>query len=176
MLRNEKEALIAEATRLLAETESLFVSDYRGLTVAQLSELRGKLREQGASIKVLKNTLGRIAAERAGRSELSPLLCGPTAVTLCGDDPVGAARTLADYARLHPELAVRGGFLNDKIIDGPGVKVLATLPARDVLVAQLVGTMAAPLSGLVTVLQGTIRAFVRALDQVAAQRAAAGEV
>jgi large subunit ribosomal protein L10 len=175
MLRNEKEALIAEATQLLTETGSLFVSDYRGLTVAQLSELRARLREHGATIRVLKNTLGRIAAERAGRSELGPLLSGPTAITLCGDDPVAAAKALADYARQHPELAVRGGLLNDSIIDAPGVKTLATLPSRDVLVAQLVGTVAAPLSGLVTVLQGTIGAFVRALGQVADQRAAAGE-
>jgi large subunit ribosomal protein L10 len=153
----------------------MFVSDYRGLTVAQLSELRGKLRESGASFRIVKNTLGGIAAERAGRAALSPLLGGPTAVTICGDDLVGAAKALADFAKTHPQLAVRGGLLEASLIDADGVKALASLPPRDALIAQVVGTMAAPMTGLVTVLQGTVSGFVRALNQVAQQKAAAGE-
>ena len=100
---------------------------------------------------------------------------GPTAVTFCGDDLVGAAKALADFAKTHPQLEVRGGLLDASLIDPAGVKALASLPPRDVLIAQVVGTMAAPMTGLVTVLQGTISGFVRALDQVAQQRAAAGE-
>ena len=103
------------------------------------------------------------------------LLSGPTAVTFCGDDLVGAAKALADFARTHPQLEVRGGLLESSIIDASGVKALASMPSRDVLVAQVVGTMAAPLTGLVTVLQGTISGFVRALNQVAEQRSAAVE-
>lgn len=175
MLRDEKEAVIAEVARLLADSETVFVSDYRGLTVAQLSELRAKLRENGASFKVVKNTLGSIAAERADRGGMRDLLSGPTAVTFCGDDLVGAAKALAEFARTHPQLDVRGGLLQSTVIDAAGVKALASLPPRDVLVAQVVGTIAAPLTGLVTVLQGTISGFVRALNQVAEQRAAAGE-
>jgi large subunit ribosomal protein L10 len=175
MLRNEKEAVIAEVAQLLTGTENLFVSDYRGLTVAELRELRGKLRESGATFKVVKNTLGGIAADRAGRAEVRELLSGPTAVTFCGDDLVGAAKALADFARTHPQLAVRGGVLESTTLDPAGVEALAQLPPRDVLVAQFVGTMAAPLTGLVTVLQGTVGGFVRALNQVAEQRAAAGE-
>jgi large subunit ribosomal protein L10 len=175
MLRNEKEAVIAEVTQLLSETDNLFVSDYRGLTMAELSELRVKLRGSGASFKVVKNTLGTIAAERAERHMLKEMLAGPTAVTFCGDDLVGAAKTLADFARTHPRLEVRGGLLESSLVDANGVKALATLPARDVLVAQVVGTMAAPLTGFVTVLQGTIGGFVRALNQVAEQRATAAE-
>ena len=152
MLRNDKDAVIAEVQQLLTNTENLFVSDYRGLTVAELAELRGKLRQSGASFKIVKNTLGGIAADKAGREPVKELLSGPTAVTFCGDDLVGAAKALSD-----------------------GVKALASLPPRDVLIAQVVGTMAAPMTGLVTVLQGTISGFVRALDQVAQQRAAAGE-
>jgi large subunit ribosomal protein L10 len=175
MLRNEKEAVIAEVAQLLTERENVFVSDYRGLTMAQLTELRAKLRESGASFRVVKNTLGGIAAERAGRVELSPLLSGPTAVTFCGDDLVGAAKALADFAKTHPQLAVRGGLLEMNLIDAESVKALASLPPRDALIAQVVGTMAAPMTGLVTVLQGTVSAFVRALNQVAQQKAAAGE-
>jgi large subunit ribosomal protein L10 len=175
MLRDDKEAVIAEVADLLASSETMFVSDYRGLTVAQLSELRGKLRESGARFRIVKNTLGGIAAERAGRTELSPLLGGPTAVTFCGDDLVGAAKALADFAKTHPQLEVRGGLLETSLIDAEGVKALASLPPRDTLIAQVVGTMAAPMIGLVTVLQGTVSGFVRALDQVAQQKAAAGE-
>ena len=175
MLRHEKEAVIAEVAQLLAGSENLFVSDYRGLTVAELAELRGKLRESGARFKIVKNTLGGIAASKAGREPVKELLSGPTAVTFCGDDLVGAAKALSDFARTHPQLEVRGGVLDASLIDQEGVKALASLPPREVLIAQVVGTMAAPMTGLVTVLQGTISGFVRALDQVAQQRAAAGE-
>ena len=175
MLRNEKDAVIAEVEQLLTDTENLFVSDYRGLTVAELAELRTKLRESGARFKIVKNTLGGIAADKAGREPVKELMSGPTAVTFCGDDLVGAAKALADFAKTHPQLEVRGGLLDASLIDAAGVKAIAILPPRDVLVAQLVGTMAAPMTGLVTVLQGTISGFVRALDQVAQQRAAAGE-
>jgi large subunit ribosomal protein L10 len=175
MLRNEKDAVIAEVQQLLTDTENLFVSDYRGLTVEELAELRGKLRQSGASFKIVKNTLGGIAADRSGRVTVKELLAGPTAVTFCGEDLVAAAKALSDFAKTHPQLAVRGGVLDASLIDPDGVKRLAGLPSRDVLIAQLVGTMAAPMTGLVTVLQGTISGFVRALDQVAQQRAAAGE-
>lgn len=175
MLRNDKDAVIAEVQQLLTDTENLFVSDYRGLTVAELAELRGKLRQSGASFKIVKNTLGGIAADKAGREPVKELLSGPTAVTFCGDDLVGAAKALADFGKTHPQLAVRGGLLEASLIDAEGVKALASLPPRDTLIAQVVGTMAAPMTGLVTVLQGTVSGFVRALDQVARQKAAAGE-
>lgn len=175
MLRDDKEAVIAEVAQLLEERETVFVSDYRGLTVASLTELRGKLRESGARVKVVKNTLGGIAADRAGREAIKELLSGPTAVTFCGDDVVAAAKALSEFARTHPQLVVRGGLLQSSLIDANGVKALASMPPREVLVAQVVGTMAAPLTGLVTVLQGTISGFVRALNQVAEKRAAAGE-
>jgi large subunit ribosomal protein L10 len=175
MLREEKDAVIAEVQQLLTDTENLFVSDYRGLTVEELAELRGKLRQSGASFKIVKNTLGGIAADRSGRITVKELLAGPTAVTFCGEDLVGAAKALSDFAKTHPQLVMRGGVLDASLIDPDGVKVLASLPPRDVLIAQVVSTMAAPMTGLVTVLQGTISGFVRALDQVVQQRAAAGE-
>ncbi|MCX6373228.1 MAG: 50S ribosomal protein L10 [Actinobacteria bacterium] len=175
MLRKEKEAVIAEVAQLLTDTDNLFVSDYRGLTVADLTALRGTLRESGASFRVVKNKLGGIAAGRAGREAVKDMLSGPTAVTFCGDDVVAAAKALADFAKKHPQLEVRGGLLESTYIDPAGVKVLASLPPRDVLIAQLVATMAAPMTGLVTVLQGTVSGFVRALNQVAQQRAAADE-
>ncbi len=176
MLRKEKEAIIEETTSLLGGSEALYVSDYRGLTVAQLTQLRAALRERGATLHVLKNTLTTIAAERAGRDNLKQLLSGPTAVAFCGEDLVGPAKTLNDYARANPALVLRGAVLQGSIIDADGVRRLASLPPREVLLGRVVGTMAAPLTGLVTVLQGTISGLARALDQVAQQRAAAGEI
>ena len=175
MLRKEKEAIIEETTRLLGGSDALYVSDYRGLTVVQLTQLRAALRQRGATLHVLKNTLTTIAAERAGRDDLKELLSGPTAVAFCGEDLVGPAKALNDYARTNPALVLRGALLQGSIIDADGVRRLASLPPREVLVGQVVGTMAAPLTGLVTVLQGTISGFARALNQVAQQRAAAGE-
>jgi large subunit ribosomal protein L10 len=175
MLRNEKEAVIAEVAQLLTDRENLFISDYRGLKVAELTQLRDKLRESGANFMVVKNTLGSIAADRAGREAVKDMLSGPTAVTFCGDDVVAAAKALADFAKTHPQLEVRGGLLESSFIDPAGIKVLASLPPRDALIAQVLATMAAPMTGLVTVLQGTVSGFVRALNQVAQQRAAADE-
>ncbi len=175
MLRREKEAIIEETARLLSDSEALYVSDYRGLTVAQLTQLRAALRERGAALHVLKNTLTSIAAERAGRENIKELLSGPTAVAFCGEDLLGPAKALSDYARANQALVLRGGVLQGSVLDADGVRRLASLPPREVLVGQVVGTMAAPLTGLVTVLQGTISGFVRALNQVAEQRAAAGE-
>ena len=172
MLRKEKDAVIAEVAELLESADTVFVSDYRGLTVAQLSELRGSLRQSGARFRIVKNTLGTLAAERAGRGAVKDLLNGPTAVTFCGDDPVAAAKAIADYARTHPQLEVRGGLMGGTLLDAGQLRALASLPPRDTLIAQVVGTLAAPMTGLVTVLQGTISGFVRALNQVAEQKAA----
>ena len=129
MLRNEKDAVIAEVQQLLTDTENMFVSDYRGLTVEELAELRGKLRQSGASFKIVKNTLGGIAADRAGRETVKELLAGPTAVTFCGEDLVGAAKALSDFAKTHPQLEVRGGLLDASLIDPDGVKVAGQPPA-----------------------------------------------
>ncbi|HJW76467.1 MAG TPA: 50S ribosomal protein L10 [Thermoleophilia bacterium] len=174
MLRTDKQAIIEETVRLLDGCEALYVGDYRGLTVAELTKLRASLRDRGATLRVLKNTLTSIAAEQAGQQSLKELLSGPTAVAFCGEDLVGPAKALSDYARANPAFVVRGGVLQGNVLDADGVRRLAALPSREVLVAQVVGTMAAPLTGLVTVLQGTISGFVRALDQVAQQRATGG--
>ena len=173
MLRKDKEPIVDEMTQLLAGSETMVVADYRGLTVAELSELRAKLRERGTSLHVMKNTLAKIAAERSGRQNMVELLSGPTAVAFIGDDLIGAAKALTEYARTHKQFELRGGFIQNQVIGAAGVKMLATLPSREALIAQVVGTMAAPLTGLVTVLQGTISGFVRTLNQVAEQKGVA---
>jgi large subunit ribosomal protein L10 len=175
MLRKQKDAIVAETARKLAGSDTLFVSDYRGLTVAELTQLRGELRQRGATFHVLKNTLTRRAAGEAGREELAELLSGPSGVTFCDDDPVGPAKALVEFGRTHPQLEVRGGYLQGAIIGADAVRTLSALPPREVLIGQVVGTMAAPITGLVTVLHGTLAGLVRSLQQIADQKAAAGE-
>src|SRR5674476_658755 len=146
MLRNEKEAVIAEVTQLLTDTENVFVSDYRGLTVAQLKELRDKLRESGASFRVVKNTLSGIAADRADRGAIKEMLSGPTAVTFCGEDLGAAAKALSEFARTHPQLEVRGGLLDASVIDAAGVKGMTVLELSEMVKAleEEFGVSAAP--------------------------------
>lgn len=173
MHRKDKETFVEEVAGLLADAEVMYVSDYRGLTVAQISDLRGRLRPSGARLRVLKNTLTRRAAAQAGRDELLELLNGPTAITFCGDDPVAPAKALVEFAKKNDALDVRGGVLQGKPIGAADIKALATLPPRHALIGQVVGTMAAPLSGLVTVLGATIGGLARSLQQIAEQKAAA---
>jgi len=173
MERKDKEAFVEEVAGLLGEADVMYVSDYRGLTVAEISELRGALRPSGAQFRVLKNTLTRRAAESAGRQDLLPLLTGPTAITFCGDDPVAPAKALAEYAKRNDSLVLRGGLLEGKPIEASDIKALAALPPREALLGQVVGTMMAPVTGLVTVLDGTIGGLARALQQIADQKEAA---
>ena len=176
MLRNEKDAVIAEVQQLLTDTENLFVSDYRGLTVEELAELRGKLRQSGAQLQGRQEHAGR-HRRRQVWSRARSRSCWPAR-----PPSPSAAKTWSAPPRLCRTSPRRirssrcaAALLDASLIDPDGVKALASLPSRDVLIAQVVGTMAAPMTGLVTVLQGTISGFVRALDQVAQQRAAAGE-
>jgi large subunit ribosomal protein L10 len=173
MHRNTKGEVIAELREELAAAPSLLVADPRGLTVAQLRELRGALRPHGATFRVSKNTLTRIAAREAGRESLVGLLSGPTAIAFCREDPAPVAKAMSDFAKASKALELRGAVLDDREIDASGVQRLATLPTRDQLLAQFVGGVAAPLSGLVNVLAAVPRGLVVALDQVRQQKEAA---
>jgi len=173
MERKDKEAFVEEVAGLFGEADAMYVADYRGLTVAEIGELRGALRPSGARFRVLKNTLTRRAAKSAGRDDLLPLLSGPTAIAFCAEDPVAPARALADFARTHEALVLRGGLLEGATIESADIKALASLPPRDALLGQVVGTMVAPISGLVTVLSETVGGLARTLQQIADQKEAA---
>jgi len=165
----------AETIQLIKEklekAQAVVLTDYRGLNVAQVTELRKKLRDAGVEYKVLKNTLTKIAAKEVGIDEaIDNYLEGPIALAFTYDDPVAVAKILADYAKDHDKLEIKAGILENKIIDAAGVNALAKLPAREVLIAQALAGMQAPISGLVNVLQGSIRNLVYALDAVRAQK------
>ena len=178
MQRTEKERVVAELAEQLRSTESLIVADYRGLTNAQLEELRGKLRGSGARLQVVKNTLTRRAAEEAGAGPLLALLEGPTAIAFVDaeGDPVAVAKALSDTARATKVLALRGGTLSGRSISGAEVEELAKLPAPDVIKSQLVGVIVAPLTQLTGLLAAPVRDLVGLIDARIAQLEEGGDI
>jgi large subunit ribosomal protein L10 len=173
MHRDKKTQVVAELTEEIRGATALLVADPRGLNVGQLSELRRSLRTHGASFRVTKNTLGRIAAREAGSEALVDLLAGPSGVALCTTDPAPVAKALADFARTSRLLELRGGVLDGRAIDAADARRLATLPPRQELLAQLVGSLASPIQGFANVLAQLPRSLVVALDQIRQQKEAA---
>jgi len=171
----EKVAAIQDLERRLRASPVVILTDYRGLTVDEIGTLRGRLREANVEYRVAKNTLLAIAAERCGVADLSRFLTGPTAVAFGRDDPGMPARVLQEFIRQYRKLEIKGGVVDGEAVDADGVRLLATLPSRLELLARALGTMQAPLRGLVTVLSAPARALVTALDAVRAQREGAGD-
>jgi large subunit ribosomal protein L10 len=171
MQKTEKERVVAELTEQLRRTDSLIVADYRGLTNVQLEELRAKLRPHGARFSVVKNTLTRRAAEAAGAESLLALLEGPVAIAFVETegDPVAVAKALADTARETKIMVLRGGVLDGAPITGDDVEALAKLPPVDMLRAQLVGAIVAPLTQLAALLAAPLRDLVGLIDARIAQ-------
>ena len=165
-IRPEKAGKVAELKDLLSSSKGAVLVDYCGLTVAEDTELRSKMREAGVKYMVAKNTFIRIAAKEAGIEGLDAYLEHNTAVAFSAEDPVAPAKILNDFSKDHKALEIKVGILDGKVIALDEVKALAELPSREELLAKLVGSMQAPISGLVNVLQGTIRNFVYTLEAV----------
>jgi large subunit ribosomal protein L10 len=165
MHKSDKERLVAELTERLKGAETLIVADYRGLTVTEIGDLRGKLLESGASFSVVKNTLTRRAAEAAGVDALLALLEGPTAIAFLesGGDPVAVAKAL-DAAAKTEVLVIKGGLLEGAEIGADDVKQLAKLPPTDVLRAQVVGAIAGSLTAVVGLFAAPMREMVGVID------------
>ena len=151
MKKEDKERVVAQLTEQLRTSETLLVADYRGLTMPQIDELRGKLIEHGARFAVVKNTLTRRAAEAAGNEPLLALLEGPTAIAFIesGGDAVAVAKALVDAARDTKVLEVRGGVFEGRPIEAGEIESLAKLPPVDVLRGQVLGAITAPLTTIV---------------------------
>lgn len=174
MARPDKVQVVEQVKERLGRVQGAVIADYRGLNVAEVTELRKQLREAGVEYKVLKNTLTIRAAREAGMESIIPLLTGPTAIAFGYDDPVVAAKIISDFSKDHKALEVKGGLLDGEVLDVDGVKALADLPSREVLLGQVARGMQAPIAGMVNVLQGNIRKFVYALEAVRKQREEAG--
>jgi large subunit ribosomal protein L10 len=167
MKKSDKERVVSELAERLKASTTLIVADYRGLTMPQIDDLRGKLLEHGARFAVVKNTLTRRAAEQAGTEALLALLEGPTAIAFLESDgdPVAVAKALSNAARETQQiLVIRGGIMEGKTISEEDVQNLAKLPPADVLRAQLVGAVAAPMSTVVGLFNAPLRDIVGVLQ------------
>jgi large subunit ribosomal protein L10 len=166
MHKSEKERVIAELTERLRVSQTLIVADYRGLTMPEIDGLRGELLKHGARFSVVKNTLTRRAAEAAGADAVLAMLEGPTAIAFLESegDPVAVAKALSDAVRTTKILVIRGGVLDGKTISAEDVDNLAKLPPTDVLRAQLVSAIAAPLSTVVGIFTAPLRDLVGVID------------
>ena len=165
--RDEKAQVVAEVAGRLEATETVVTADFRGLTVAELAQLREKLREADAEMTVVKNTLSRLAAEQTGRSALVQYLAGPTGLVWVNGDPARAAKALSDFEKTHQEVfTIRGGVLGAEDLPADSIVRLASLPSREQLLAQLAGGIAAPLTGLAGGLSSLIGTLARTLAAV----------
>jgi large subunit ribosomal protein L10 len=176
MHRDDKERVVAELTERLRTSETLLVADYRGLTNAQITELRTKLIAAGARFSVVKNTLTRRAAEAAGADGLLALLEGPTAIAFleAGGDPVAVAKALADVSRDTRVLELRGGVMQGATISAAQAEELAKLPPVDVLRGQVLGAITAPLTTIVGLFNAPLQNLVGLIDARIAQLEADG--
>jgi large subunit ribosomal protein L10 len=169
MPTSAKAHTIDELTEQLANAKLIVLTDYRGLRVADLQDLRTNLRKNGGEIRVAKNTLTRIAAENAGISGLEPFLEGPLAIGLSNDDIVAFSKSLSDFARTSRILTIRGGVLDKNFITAEQVEAISTLPSKEVLQAKLLGLLQSPMARTVGVLSGPSRSIAYVLQARADQ-------
>jgi len=161
---NEKKAVVSALVERLKGAQAGVIADYRGLTVAQDTELRKKLREAGVEYTIVKNTLTRFAANEVGLTDLDPILHGPSALATSATDVVAPAKILVEFAKDNEQLEIKAGFVDGKVIDANEVKVYASIPSKEVLISKMLGSLQAPIGNL-----------VRTLDAVAKRDEAAAE-
>jgi large subunit ribosomal protein L10 len=167
----QKQETVTTLVGRLQRAPTVYVTDFTGLNVAKVTELRRRLRAAGVEYVVVKNTLARRALDAAAVPALSEHLAGPTALVLAGRDPVGAAKVLADFAKEHEKPAIRVGLVEGKAVSPEQVKRLATLPPKTELLAQLGGAFQAPMAGWVGAMQGLLQMMVGALEALKTTRA-----
>jgi large subunit ribosomal protein L10 len=168
-----KRESVAELREVLSTSRTLIVSEYRGLTVKEIAEIRRALNKQDVTYRIVKNRLMRIAAQDSVGEALSPLLVGPTAIAF-GNDESSTARAVIDATRPYRVVTITGAVLGDRAISADAVRNLASLPSREVLLAKLAGGMQAPVATLAGLLAANIRNLGYALSQVRDQKAQSG--
>jgi large subunit ribosomal protein L10 len=170
MNREEKAAVIDQIAEEIGGSEAIFAVDYRGITVAQIKDLRVKLSAADASLQVTKNSLAELAADKASAAELKPLLVGPTALAFAKGDAAAVAKILSDTARaLRGPLEGKGGYMGGSFLTAAQVDAIAKLPTRQVLYGQLVGVVASPISGVVRGLNALIQGLAIQLGAISDQ-------
>ena len=167
---------VADLRELVGQTQAAILTDYRGLSVAELTDLRKKLRDTGAEFRVVKNTLFKRAADGLMPvDQLDTFLSGPTAIGFAKSDPVGTAKALLDFAQAHRAMSVKAGVMEGRVLDVPQVEALSRTPPREVLIAQMLGSLNSPIAGFVGTLNGIISNFVFTLQAIADKQGGAGE-
>jgi large subunit ribosomal protein L10 len=173
VIRPEKVAMIADYKAALSTAKGVVLADFRGIKVSQDTKLRRKMREAGIQYSVIKNNMASIAAKEAGIEGLDDFLKGPLAMVSSAKDPVAPAKLISEFAKENKILEIKGGLVEGKVIGPDAVRALAMLPSREVLLAKALGSMQAPIVGLVNVLHGNLRKLVCALDAVRQQKESA---
>ena len=165
---SEKQAIVADLVEKFRNAQGGVFVDFAGTTVAADTEMRRAMRAAGVEYAVVKNTLTRIAANQVGFEELDPILNGSTAMAVCHSDPVAAAKIICEYAnKKDSTIKIKAGFVDGKVISAAEVQALSELPSKEVLVAQVLGTMMAPVTSFATVLNANIRGLAVALQAIA---------
>jgi large subunit ribosomal protein L10 len=176
MARPEKTAAVDEIRTKLTESDAAVLTEYRGLTVTELADLRAQLRPADTEYKVFKNTLARRAVEAAGLEELLPMLSGPTAIAFVRGDAVVAAKALKEFGKGNPALIIKGGLLGPRVLTTAEVESLAEIEPRDVLLARLAGGFQAPLVKAAGLFQAFTRNFAYGIKAYVDQRVEGGEL
>lgn len=172
MNKTSKEQVVSELAAKLKEAKASFLADYRGLTVEEVNDLRGKLREAGVEYRVVKNTLLKLATKGTDAAILEEHLLGPTAIAIAGDDPVAPAKILNDYAKTNDKFELKVGTLDGQLLTIDDIKALADLPSREVLLGKMLGSINAPVSNFVGVLAAVPRSLVQVLSAIQDKKAA----
>ncbi len=162
--RAKKEQLVQAYTEQLNSSEAVIITDYRGLKVTELQQLRAKIREAEGSFSVVKNTLARRALAEAGLPIADEMLIGPVGIGFCQHNVSGVVKAIVDFSKDNELLTIKGGLLGDKVIDEAAVKDLASLPSIDVLRAQLLGLINAPATQLAGVLASGVRQVINVFN------------
>ena len=172
MNRTQKEDLVAELNETFGETTMVVVTHYSGLTVSEMSDLRVRMRESGASFKVTKNRLTRLALKDTKFENLEDLFKGPTAIAY-SNDPVAAAKVSVEFSKQNDKLVVLGGCSGSEVLDAEGIKALAALPSLDQLRGKIVGLLQAPASKVVQVMQAPGAQFARVISAYSKEKESA---
>lgn len=167
----KKKNIVSELSEKIKNAKTIVFADYRGLTVEQDTELRTALRKAGVEYSVVKNTLTKLAANENGLNELEPHFNGPTSMAVSTEDVVAPAKILVEYAKKYESLQIKVGVVEGQIFDADSIKALAALPSKEEMLAKALGSMKAPITGFVNVLNGNIRGLVVALNAIAEKQA-----
>lgn len=167
----KKSDTLESVRKILKSNQNLVVTEYRGLNVAKMTELRSSLRKNGITYKVLKNTLIRKALHEAGIEKLDKQLSGPVGIGFLSQDVSTSVKSILNFAKANELFVIKAGLIDGQAVTAEGLKAIAALPSREVLLAQLLGTIQAPLRGLMTVMRGNTQKLVYTLHALEEQRA-----